>query len=389
MRIAFVVDSYLGMTGGIQNSVQLFKRGFEETGHTVGIFTDDPPRLGKSYPDIHLVPSLKLYHMPKHDADVKLPLSLLPSSLRDFQPDIIHAHKSSPLGFFAWLWARRLAVPFVFTYHTALTKVGSYYSSLDRLGGRFYDQLAVWLVKLSDVVIAPGKPVKDYLRQRQIKTPIHVIQTGVDLGRFAKVSVLSRNQLGIGVSDYFILNVERATKDKRQDFLIEAFSYLVKRQLPQKIHFVIACEGPYKQELIRLVDTLQLTPYVHFLGILTENDLTGLYKSADIFVMASLSETQGMVPLEAAAAGLPIIAVQDETLSYCIHDRVNGQLTANTPADFCDVLATLLTDTKLRKKYGQAALTIARNYSYQEQAKKMIAIYENLRKQQNRKLNSD
>jgi glycosyltransferase involved in cell wall biosynthesis len=102
-----------------------------------------------------------------------------------------------------------------------------------------------------------------------------------------------------------------------------------------------------------------------FPGFVTPTgDLPGLYRLASVFVMASEMETQGLAGLEAAASGLPIIAVRATALSELVHDGLNGYLVA--PGDveaMAEQMRLLLQNPERARKMGEAARALAEQHS--------------------------
>jgi len=87
-------------------------------------------------------------------------------------------------------------------------------------------------------------------------------------------------------------------------------------------------DGRQKPVLMKLCKSLGVEKRCHFPGYVSmEEGLPKIYRLADMFVTASEIETQGIVLLEAAASGLPIVAVRATCIPEIVHDSVNGYLT--------------------------------------------------------------
>jgi glycosyltransferase involved in cell wall biosynthesis len=98
--------------------------------------------------------------------------------------------------------------------------------------------------------------------------------------------------------------------EKNIAFLLEAL--LKTRQMRPDVLLLIAGEGPAMADLKAQVRRLGLAEAVQFIGYLDrQQELPDCYAAADVFVFASRTETQGLVLLEAMAAGLPVIALAD------------------------------------------------------------------------------
>ena len=103
------------------------------------------------------------------------------------------------------------------------------------------------------------------------------------------------------------LHVGRLDPEKQVDLVIEAFSG-ARTEVP-KAELVIVGDGVDKPRLEKLAQRLGISDSVKFLGRVLPPDLYELYRAGDVFITASEIETQGIVLIEAAATGLPLIAV--------------------------------------------------------------------------------
>ena len=119
---------------------------------------------------------------------------------------------------------------------------------------------------------------------------------------------------------------------------------------------------------------------VVFTGAVPHKNLPVYYQAADLFVFASLTETQGIVILEAMASGLPVIALKDDAFREIVTDNKNGFLIDpnSSPAFFVKKALEILDDSALHKKFSRASLQIVKNFSEEKQAEKLAEIYKKL-----------
>jgi len=99
------------------------------------------------------------------------------------------------------------------------------------------------------------------------------------------------------------------------------------------------------------------------------------YQLGDIFVFASKSETQGMVILEAMAAGLPVVAVRSSGIDDVVRQGFNGFKTPEKQSLWCERVQQLLEHDELRQQLAEQALAFARDYSVEQFAKDVRRIY--------------
>jgi 1,2-diacylglycerol 3-alpha-glucosyltransferase len=148
-------------------------------------------------------------------------------------------------------------------------------------------------------------------------------------------------------------------------------------------HLVIVGDGPQKPALMKMCKTLGIEDRSHFIGYLSlEEGLPVIYRLASLFVTASEIETQGLVLLEAAASGLPIVATRSTCIPEIVDDQINGFL--SEPGDVFAMaasIAALLSDPMKAKKMGKASRELVREHDIRFTLDKHEQLYEQLIKQ--------
>ena len=115
---------------------------------------------------------------------------------------------------------------------------------------------------------------------------------------------------------------------------------------------------------------------VRFLGRVLPPDLYEFYRLADVFITASEIETQGIVLIEAAAVGLPLVAVDAGAVGELCQNRKNGALCQ--PGDVAGIsraMVKILTDKKIAKEYSKASIEIAKKHDINHTLKRFEEIY--------------
>ena len=132
----------------------------------------------------------------------------------------------------------------------------------------------------------------------------------------------------------------------------------------------------YRVRLEKEARKLNITKDVRFLGRVLPPDLYELYRVGWLFATASEIETQGIVLIEAAATGLPLIAVNKGAVAeVCITDE-NGFLCH--PGDIkgiAESMVKILSDTKLREKFSKNSVKIAGEHDFEKTLDRFINIY--------------
>jgi 1,2-diacylglycerol 3-alpha-glucosyltransferase len=117
---------------------------------------------------------------------------------------------------------------------------------------------------------------------------------------------------------------------------------------------------------------------VIFTGALASESLVNAYYSADLFVFSSLTETQGLVLIEAMAAGLPVVAVRASGVQEMVEHGVDGLLTANDTSALATAICQVLNNKKLYRTLQINARKKAEKLSCRNMALKLEKVYEEL-----------
>ncbi|NYT63135.1 glycosyltransferase family 4 protein [Alcaligenaceae bacterium] len=204
--------------------------------------------------------------------------------------------------------------------------------------------------------------VSDYVRNVLLKrgvNPDHVatVYSPIELPEKLASSSL-RQELALGPDDIVVICVAVMRAQKGHKALIDAIEPII-RQRPD-VHLVLVGSGsPTFEEVQALVQARQLGSRIHLLG--TRRDVPNLLASADLFALATEHEASGTVFVEAAAAGLPVIATDVGGVSEMLQDDVSGILVPlGNQAALTQALQRLIEDAPLRAQMGQAGLQAVR-----------------------------
>ena len=125
-----------------------------------------------------------------------------------------------------------------------------------------------------------------------------------------------------------------------------------------------------------LAAELDVAEKVKFLGKIVPPELIEIYRAGTVFVTASETETQGIVLIEAAATGLPLIAVDAGAVGELCRNRKNGILCPVGDVEAISrAIYKMLTDKALRQKYGRESLEIAKKHDLSRTLARFIEIY--------------
>lgn len=374
MRLALFTNNYLPFRGGVTTSVEMLRCGLEERGHEAWVFA---PRFRRATADGDRVvryPSVPAATYPEFPLAV--PFSLRIGRLaRQLEFDVFHAHHPFLLGPAARRLARRHRRPLVFTYHTRYDKYAHYVPVRRSLVEAAAVRLSTAFAARADAVIAPSAVIRDELQARGVTVPVAVVPTGVDLERFAPGDRgAARRALGLDARDMIVLYVGRLDREKSVDKVVLAFDRIA-GTLPRS-RLVLVGHGTEAERLRRLAAGLAVADQVHFLGARPHAALVPCYQAADLFLFASETETQGLVLAEAAACGVPAVAVDAPGCEEVVRDGETGVLTKGDSVALADAALGLLLDAERRRAMAARAREVAvRWFDVRLQIERTLAVY--------------
>jgi 1,2-diacylglycerol 3-alpha-glucosyltransferase len=385
MRIAMFQDTWRPNIDGVITSTELFKAELERQGHEVVVVVPDHPRAPeKTDENIVWVPSVSFewvypgIHLGKFWKNDVVAKRLVP-----FRPDIIHSMTEFTIGhWMATYWQRRLGhLPRVHTFHTLWSEY-LFYLPVVPVGVtmtwmRYAAPRAVR--KHLRAVIAPSSAMKEALHKDWCigDFPIHVVSTGIQVERFAHmVGERFREQHRIESDENVILYLGRLGDEKNVELVVKTMGEL-RRRGEQKLRFVIAGGGPadYVSRLQKLAAKEGLTDII-WTGFIRGQDWLDCYGAADVFLFPSTTETQGLVVIEALAAGVPMVSVRAMGPSSVMEGERGCLFAENDPVDFADKALRLLHDEKLYDEKRKEGLALAEQYSIERRTRDLLAVYE-------------
>jgi len=363
MIILHLTKKYYPMIGGDAYAVNNLKREQVEIGHKVFVLTSNCDEIIQSE-DVFKY-GLKNTSANLDKITVKRIVSLFClffvgfRLLRKLKPEIIHSH-SADLGFFISFAAKFYKIPVVNTCH-GISFDDNQYFFLKRLAEKFFLKHSgfKWLI----VVDRNGFEI---LKKAGIKNGIYV-PNGVDIHKFKKQS---KEKMGEKTRFLFVGRLE---KQKGLEHLIKAAKILCKNN---DFELIIVGDGKEAEILKRDVIENGVDDVVKFNGKLSEQELIQQYFRSDIFVLPSLWEGLPLTLLEAAAAGMPIIATEVGGISSVFSHGKNAILVkAGESGELVREMQRLKEDKKLRDTLGINARKLAEEYSWEKSAKELDSIY--------------
>lgn len=374
MRVALFTNNYLPFRGGVTTSVETLRRGLSACGHEVWVFA---PRFRASATDppwVFRYPSIPAATYPEFALAIPWAPGLA-ARARTLDVDVVHAHHPFLLGPAARRLARRMGRPLVFTYHTRYEKYAHYVPVYEPLAATLALVLSVRFAATADAVIAPSVAVRDQLVARGVRVPITVIPTGVDLEHFRPGEPgTARQALGLDQAARVLLYVGRLDREKSVERVLLAFDRIA--AVVPRARLLLVGQGTEAAHLAALARTLSAGHQIDFVGVRPHEDLPPYYQAADLFLFASETETQGLVLAEAAACGLPVVAVSAPGTDEVVRDGESGLLTKADPAAMAEAAVSLLLDDARRGVMALQARRLAeRSFDARAQVERTLAVY--------------
>ncbi|MDH5620997.1 MAG: glycosyltransferase [Gammaproteobacteria bacterium] len=382
MNILMLTNTFTPHVGGVARSVASFAGVFRELGHRVLVAAPRYENTPEREEDVIRFPAVQRFR--GSDFSVPMPVpGRLSRALRDFKPDIAHSHHPFLLGDSALRIAATFDIPVVFTHHTRYELYTHYVPGDSPTLRRLVIELVTGYCDLCDAVIAPSESIAALLRNRGVTTPIETIPTGVDSERFAAGDGLRmRSRLNIPANAFVVGHVGRLAPEKNLEWLARAVAFFARAEA--SCHFLVAGDGPMKSRIAEIFNESQLADRVHIVGTLERSDLADAYHAMDVFAFCSRSETQGLVLIEAMAAGRPVVAIDAAGTSEVVIDGVNGRLLPDEDvAAFADALSSVSQAAPdKRDSMSRAARETAESLSLPRMAQRCLSLYERLIGQQ-------
>jgi glycosyltransferase involved in cell wall biosynthesis len=356
-RIALIADGIEAMHGVTHTIEQIRERGVP--GFEVEVVGTDPGVDRR-------LPAATSFEVPFY-AGMELGVPGLPDlaeTLAEGRYDLVHVTAPGPAGVAATLLSRISSTPLLASYHTELADYAGLRSGDGGLEAIARMALGAFYTAPS-LVLSPS-PAADgsLLRLGAERGRIARWERGVDVERFSPAKADRTAFPGM----VKVLYAGRLTREKGVDLLAESF--IRAHRLEPRLHLLLAGGGPEEAELRE-----RLGERATFLGWLEGEELARAYASADLFLFCSRTDTYGQVVLEAAASGLPVVAVAEGGPAALVEDRGTGLLCQPDPDRLAGAVLRLGASPALRRRMGNAGIGAARRRSWEGAMEQLAAGY--------------
>lgn len=406
MKIGFFTDYYFPSVGGTEVSIYNYKTELEKLGHTVYLFCPDYGRGNPKNEDASIVRLSSIPWLRINGCPILMLFPGITGRIASYELDIVHSMTPFLSTLLADKVARRSRIPHVATLYTLISeqidamtfprlrslllfKYGLMTSlilgKLDFVRLFFSEKVRsytlVWryllsMLYLADKTVVPSPHVAKLLKNHSYEKDTIVIPLfssvplGHDLHDQYVDSLLQEN-----TNTVKIVAAGRLSPEKRIDVLLSAVA-----KLPKDVNWrlIIAGDGNERSRLESLSHKLGIGENVVLCGSLAQTQLAQLLYASDVFTLTSYRfDTQGIVILDAARNGLPIVYCDDQ-LEVGL-DSTNSILSSPDATAICQALQKLVLDDELRQNMGEASLEVATRYRPDKLAKSLASVYQDLR----------
>lgn len=288
-------------------------------------------------------------------------LKTLKRKIKEFQPDILHAHYATSYGLLGAL----------VNFHPYIISVW---------GSDVYDFPKVsfvhkWVLKYNfkkaDKILSTSHIMaKETLKYTN--KPIEIIPFGVDISLFKKKNISNfDNKIVIG-------NVKTLSSKYGIDILIKSFKIVLDKNSQLDIVLKIIGEGEEKEHLIRLCESLNISDKVSFLGKIENKLLPDYYNSFSVSVSVSDSESFGVVAVESMACECPVVVSDADGFTEVVVDGETGFIVPKRDVAATATAIQKFIDDKntLRDKMGKKGRKrVEKLYNWEDNVNQLIDVY--------------
>jgi glycosyltransferase involved in cell wall biosynthesis len=288
-------------------------------------------------------------------------------SIREFNPDLVHTHILTRIGFIGWRISRERKIPLIISEHWS-----RYFPENNTYGGWFRKKLTSFVVKKAAAVVAVSEPLRRAMQQCGLNNPNYriipnVVDTAELMVTTAGQKTASKTVVHISCFDDKSKNISGFLRSLKELSLLR-----------QDFTCLMIGDGPDLAEMKEFAGFLRIPlSMVQFAGVKTGSEFAELLSGADFSVLSSRYETFGTVVIESLACGVPIVATSTGVASEVIN-KSNGLLVK--PGDEKAMTDALFQMMDLCREFDKTLIrhSLADKYSKESVGKELLALYQDV-----------
>lgn len=383
MRIGIFTDTYTPFINGVTTSVLMLKKSLERRGHIVYIVTVNAENMKYQMEENGRV--VRIPGIPIGIYDYRLtgiyPIKAI-RMIRKWNLDVIHSQTEFGIGTFARIISKQLNIPLVHTYHTMYEDYVHYitHGYFNRSSKKIVEYLTLFYCDrtISELVVPTKKAYELFKQKYKVDRNVYIVPTGIEVEKFYKEKhkklniTQKRKELGFSKDDFIILFVGRIASEKNIELLMSSMKSLT--SISKQIKLLIVGDGPDFEKYQSFIHKNGLEEYIVLAGKVPWNFISTYYLISDCFATASHTETQGLTVIEAMAASLPVVCIDDESFTDTVIDGLNG-LIFNNKKDYKKCIIKLFKDKDLYQKLSSQARISAETHSSKYFSEQILDVY--------------
>lgn len=381
IRVAIFTDTFIPDINGVAVSTHNLWSGLRAQGHYAVVVTSNPYSRKVTFEDgVLRIPGIEMKKL--FGYNFAGPNRKAYNILKKLNFNVVHVQNEAGMGIFGKWFAKLMKLPYVYTYHTMYEDYTHYVTrgKMEPFAKSIIRHFSRWQAESANEFISPSDKTKVALREYGVYRYVNVIPTGIDFSKFAatekSLMFAESYKEKHGLNNTFnLVYVGRVAKEKSIDVALKGYANYVKSTPNHHTKFVVVGGGPAIPELEKHAKELGIGDIVHFVGRVEPDEIGAYYYLGDVFVSASLSETQGLTYMEAMAANRVLLCRFDEGLVDVIKDGETGFF-FQSEKDFGEKLAFIKSLTKeKRDKIISGATKIVDYYSNEKFIERSEEVY--------------
>ena len=377
MKIGIFTDTYKPQVNGVVTSITTLERELRKKGHKVYIITTTDPEVNYPESNVLRLPSIVFRPAPQYRLGMIYSNKII-KKIKKLNLDIIHSQTEWGMGAFSRFAAKRLNVPLVHTYHTLYEHYTHYVTGkhFTKKKKKLAKAISKFYCDMCTSLIVPTEKVEKIIKSYGVSKDMYIIPTGIDIEKFYKKNYTDeerkelRKNYGVEDDEFLCVYIGRVAREKSIDYLIESFSKIE----DEKIKLLIVGKGPELEDFKEFAKKFNFGNRVVFSGEVPYEKVPIYYQIGDLFLNASISETQGLTFIEAMASEIAISARFDDNLKEMFIDRKAGLLYKDTD-EFLENIKTLKNNQELVRELKENALAISHEFSAENFGDKVEEVY--------------
>jgi len=379
LRIAMFTDSALPILNGVSVSVDALITELRHQGHSVHLYTARFPGYRDPDPNTYRFRAMET-PISKGYPVAYPPFYRMLQKFRQHEYDVVHTHTPFLMGMCGLRWAESHNLPIVSTYHTLYDRYAHYFRILPRRYVRFrIAKHTNFYYNHVNHVFTPSEAALKWLKRHSVNTPASVVPTGIVRGPMLDRAE-TRRALGISPDARILLYVGRLAREKNLSVLLEGAAEIFRNDPRARLWLV--GDGPYRQECYSIARRLNIGDRIKFVGFVPRSEVDKYYAAADLFLFASITETQGLVVQEAMTHGLPAIVVAGGGASASVIDGVNGFIVKDEPGELAFAAAGVLSNDELYARLAEQAPRTVRDLGVPAMGERVQTVYRQVIREQ-------